>query len=62
MLLLWSNILAKVIFRISQIYNYLFGFMKCRIIFSGLEFEKSLRNREKYGLHTKLDLLFNNCR
>ena len=24
--------------------------------FLGLEFEKSLRNRKKYGLHTELDL------
>ena len=30
--------------------------------FLGLECEKSLRTREKYGLLTKLDLFFTNCR
>ena len=43
---------------VSQLYNYFFGFMKCRIVFLGLEYEKSLRNKEKYGVLTKLDLFF----
>ena len=35
----------------SATYTITFGFMKCRIIFLGLEFKKILRNREKYDLH-----------
>ena len=42
----------KLFYRVSQLYNYFCGFIKCQIIFSGLESKKRLRNREKYGLHT----------
>ena len=30
-------------FWVNQLYNYLLGFMKCRVIFLGLELEKSLK-------------------
>ena len=44
-----------MVFLVSQLYNYFFGFMECQIIFLGLEFKKRLRNGEKYGLHAKFD-------
>ena len=41
--------LSKRYFWVCQLHDYFFGFMKCRIAFLGLECEKSLRDREKYG-------------
>ena len=45
---------VRKLFLGSANYTILFGFMKCRIIFLGLQCGKSVRIREKFGLHTKL--------
>ena len=58
-LLFWVKNLSEVYFLGQPIIQLLFSVHEeCRIIFMGLELEKRLRNREKYGygLSTKLDV------
>ena len=52
-LLFWVKNLGKSFFWVNQLYNYFFGFIKCQVIFWGLELEKSSRNREKNMFYTQ---------
>ena len=58
----FGSSLSESYFLGQPIIQLLFCVHKMPNYFLGPEFGRSLRNREKYGLHTKLDLFFTICR